>query len=178
MIYLRNIFLFIFVSMMCVSCSNYRLSGTPQPLPFKSVYVKPVQNYSYAPQAANLLSTQVIDMISQTPGLNVADLNDAQAVLEMTLVDYKLQGSSTRTDNLSGSRRTDTALASAFFVTLEVKCTLKDRVTGEIIFKDRLVKATDNVYVGQSFLLSEYQNMPILTRELARKVVDQVIGIW
>ena len=41
-------------------CNSYQL-GNPVELPFESIYIKPVSNDSFAPQAQTLLSTQIRD---------------------------------------------------------------------------------------------------------------------
>ena len=151
------------------SCSNYRLAGTPVHLPFKSVYVQPVKNFSNAPQATNLLTNAISDAISQTPQLSVANAGDADAVLEVEIVDYKKTTYATRTD--------DTALAAAFKATIVAECTLSTRA--KTIFKKRRVSADAIIYNANANILgNEYQNMPVLTRELGAKIRDAVIGLW
>lgn len=156
-------------AILCAACSNYRLAGTPIDLPFRSVYVQPVRNFSYAPQASNLLTNAISDAVSQTPQVRVANKSEADAVLETEIVDYKKIP--------YASRETDTALAAAYKITATAQCTLS--TGGRVIFKDRKVQASVIVYDGNGgFLNSEYQNMPVLMRELGAKVRDAVIGIW
>ena len=38
--------IFLCLALFVGACSNYRLAGTPIDLPFRSVYVKPVRNFS------------------------------------------------------------------------------------------------------------------------------------
>ena len=150
-------------------CSNYRLAGTPIDLPFKAVYVKPVRNMSLAPQAANLLTNAISDAISQTPDVRVANKDEADAVLETTIVGYAKYPYTTRVE--------DTALASSYKIVAVAKCTLS--AGGRTIFADRKVEAWTIVYMPQANLLNnEYQNMPFLMRELGVKIKDAVIGIW
>ena len=150
-------------------CSNYRLAGTPVDLPFKTVYVKPVKNFSYAPQAANLLTNAISDAISQTPQIRAANAGDADAVLEVEITDYQKRPYATKS--------TDTALAAAFKVTATAECTLT--AGGRSVFKRRPVSASVILYPRSGDLAnSEYQNMPVLMRELGVKVKDAAIGIW
>ncbi len=153
----------------CAGCSNYRLAGTPIDLPFHAVYVQPVKNFSYAPQASNLLTNAISDAISQSPQIRVANKSDADAVLGVEITDYRKATYATRTD--------DTALAAAFKMFATANCTLS--TGGKIIFKNRPVTAEVIVYpTGRDFINGEYQNMPVLMRELGAKVKDCVIGIW
>ncbi len=169
---MRTIFNFLILttlSILMCAC-NYTLKGTAQPLPFKKIAVKQVVNNSYAPQASNPLMVQVSTMLSQTPALTLTSLDDAQAVLEITLDDY--------TKNVYATRYEDTDMARAISVTLSANCTLRNLKTGEVIFKNRPFSVKNNIYNDQSFLDGEYQNMTTLTGMLARKIVDSVLGIW
>ena len=163
-----RVFLCVIVAL-CAGCSNYRLAGTPIDLPFKSVYVQPVKNFSYAPQASNLLTNAISDAISQTPQVKVANEGDSDAVLEVELTDYNKSTYATRTD--------DTALALAIKIRATAKCTLS--IGSKIIFKNRPVSSEVILYPrGNDFINAEYQNMPVLMRDLGVKVKDAVIGIW
>ncbi len=169
---MRNLILravFLVLPLLLASC-NYRLAGTPQPLPFKTIAVEQVVNDSYAPQASNPLMNQLTAMLAQSPALELVPLDDAQAVLEVTLDDY--------TKTVLATSERDTALARSIGITLKAKCTLKDARSGRTLFKDREVSVTNTVYSNDGFLNAEYQNMTILTRELARRIADQVLGIW
>ncbi len=157
---------------MVCSCANYRLAGTGRPLPFDSICVPPVKNISYAPQVAALLSNAVINELSRVPNLSVENADEADAVLEIKIVDYIR-----RTVATQGR---DTELAAASSLELIASCTLKNLKTGEVIFSDRKVRARNVVYTLDSNdqIGEEYQNMPILARELAVRIKDTVIGIW
>lgn len=161
-----------------VACSNYRLAGTPVRLPFSSVYVMPVKNASYAPQASNLLTNEISMAINQTPGLKTAYQSDAQATLETRIIDYRRRPVATRAD--------DTALAASYAMEVTAECTLT-RSNGDVVFKNRKVKAMAFLYPGEegangrtydNTIGGEYQQMPVLMRELGGKIKDAVIGIW
>ena len=161
------------------SCSNYRLAGTPVELPFKSVYVAPAKNASYAPQASAPLTNAIIRAINQVPGLRTASEGDAQAILETRIVEYE------RIPVASSS--SDTALAASYNMRVCAECTLK-RSNGDVIFKNRKVRAETLVYTSSftdstaaprnDLIGNEYQNMPVLMMELGGKIKDAVIGIW
>ena len=110
---------------------------------------------------------------NQTPGLRTAYEGDAQAVLQVAIVDYKLIPVATS--------EKDTALAASYKAQATAQCTLT-RSNGEIIFKDKRVKADAMVYPysnGENNLIgNQYQNMPVLMRELGNRIKDAVIGIW
>lgn len=163
-------FLVLTLSSLALCACNYTLEGTAQPLPFKTIAVKQVVNNSYAPQASNPLMTQVCTMLSQTPALTLTSLDEAQAVLEITLDDY--------TKSVYATRYEDTDMARAITVKLSANCTLRNLKTSEVIFKDRPFSVKNHIFNDESFLDGEYQNMTTLTGMLARKIVDSVLGIW
>ena len=84
------------LALFAAGCANYRLAGTPTELPFKSVYVKPVRNDSYAAQASNLLTNEISNAINRTPNLKTALAGDAQATLSTTIVSYERKPVATR----------------------------------------------------------------------------------
>ena len=152
-------------------CSNYRLAGTPVDLPFSSVYVQPVRNDSYAPQATNLLTNAISEAINRTPELKTALKGDAQATLTTKLVSYR------RVPVATSAK--DTALAASYAMEAVAECTL-ERSNGDVVFKNRKITARAMLYTGANndVLGNEYQNMPVLMRELGGKIKDAVIGIW
>ena len=54
------------------------------------------------------------------------------------------------------------------------------RSNGQVVFKDRPVRAFITVYTGanDNLISNEYESMPLLMRELGDKIKDAVIGIW
>ncbi len=154
------------------ACANYKLAGTAKPLPFSTLYIKPVQNKSYAPQSAALVSKQLVIDLSENADLEITLEGDSEAVLEVVLENYSRDSIATRPD--------DTALASSVSQELSARCSLINKRTGEYLFKDKIVSYQNVVHIPQdgNLIGSEYQNMPILARGLARKIADEVLGIW
>ncbi len=173
--FLRNFLAFCIASAVALAvsgCGNYRLAGTPQPLPFSTIYVKPVVNRSYAPQATQTLSAQVANMLAQSPNLRVSYESDAEATLAVEIADYK--------HSLKATREDDTALGLSYEIEMTCRCSLLDNKTGKYIFRDKPVVYKDIVYLGGmgDLIGPEYQNMPILARGMARRIADEVLGIW
>ena len=77
------------------------------------------------------------------------------------------------------TRADDTALAASYAMEAVAVCTLT-RSNGDVVFKNRKVKARAMLYMGgnNDVIGNEYQNMPVLMRELGGKIKDAVIGIW
>lgn len=170
---MKNIFAFtaVFCLALFAGCSNYRLAGTAAKLPFSSVYVQPVRNVSFAPQAAPILTNAISKSLMQVPDLRIAYQSEAQAVLSTSIVNYEKVPVATKAN--------DTALAASYRITATALCTLT-RSNGGVVFKERPVKASITVYTGadNNLISNEYESMPVLMRELGDKIKDAVIGIW
>lgn len=161
-------------------CRSYQL-GSPAELTFQSIYVKPVQNDSYAPQAQALLSSQIREALIRDGRLRLVTSEDAaDAVLLVTLTDY-IRETATRD-------RQDTTVGTDFDLTLRAEIALWDQVNGKNLFEGRQLSERSNAFVDdpyragairdQGFLQAEYQAMPRITRDLAKKIADEVLSPW
>jgi hypothetical protein len=163
------------------ACKSYQL-GSPTELPFESIYIRPVSNQSFAPQAQALLSTQVREAFLRDGRVRlVADEADADAVLTIGLTQYNRR---------AGARQSgDTAVARELVLGLSAQTSLYDTNRGRYHFQGRQVDEQSNAYGDdpyanpalpqtQGFLQSEYQAMPRLTRGLAQKIADEVLSPW
>ena len=162
-------------------CKSYQM-GHPAELPFKSIYIQPVSNDSFAPQAQALLSAQIRDVFIRDGRTQlVASEDAADAVLMVNLTGYKRTA--------AARQKNDTVVASDFDLSLFAEVSLFDQNKGGYFFQSRLINETSNAYVEnpyiaagdprtQDFLQSEYQAMPRLTRDLARKIADEVLSPW
>lgn len=162
-------------------CKSYQF-GNPTELPFKSIYIQPATNESFAPQAQALLSSQIREaFIRDGRAKLVTSEEDADAVLLVNLTEYGRQA--------AARRREDTALARDFDLTLTAEVSLFNQNKGDYYFQERELSERSNAYADnpyadpgalqtQDFLQAEYQAMPRLTRDLARKIADEVLSPW
>jgi hypothetical protein len=162
-------------------CKSYQL-GNPAELPFQSIYIQPVANDSFAPQAQALLSSQIRQTFIRDGRTRlVTSEEEADAVLRVNLTEYESRAAARQSN--------DTAVARDFDLTLSAEVSLFNQNKGDYFFRDRPIEATSNAYVDnpyadsalprtQDFLQSEYQAMPRLTRDLARKIADEVLSPW
>lgn len=183
----RAFFGLVSIVVLCLlnGCANYHLGSSAQ-IPFKSIYIKPATNHSFAPQAQPIVSAQIRETFIRDARVKlVANQADADAVLYVDLTDY---------DRSGGSRNsTDTAIANDFNIRLTAKVSLFDQSKGNYLFQQRSIQADTNAYIGNpyngssaaevdnqiiSYQLSERQAMEQLAREIARKITDQVLSPW
>lgn len=149
-------------------CANYQL-GDRVDLPFQTVYVEPVVNHSFAPQAEVILAKQVIEDLNRGGQVKTADAK-ADATLSIVLSDYQR--------GVTATRPQDTQQARAFSLTLTASITLTNNRTGEVYLEQREITASQQAFTDGGFIQSEYQAMPVLTRQLAEKISNQVLSAW
>jgi len=163
------------------ACKSYQL-GSPATLPFESIYVRPVMNQSFAPQAQALLSSQIREAFLRDGRVRlVSDPSTADAVLVIDLTEYRRS---------PGARESnDTTVARSFSLGLVADISLYDQNRGRYYFRQRQASERANAYVNdpyanpalpetQDFFQSEYQAMPRLTRGLAQKIANEVLSPW
>jgi hypothetical protein len=111
----------------------------------------------------------------------VDNASDADATLEVTLVNYRRENAANRED--------DVGLARKFTLRMRVSCRLRDNRSGRMLFDNRIIEVqreafTDNglgaVLFGTSNdqLQSEYNTLPLLADALSSKVTHAVLDVW
>jgi hypothetical protein len=159
-------------------CANYKL-GSSAEIPFKSIYIKPTTNHSFAPQAQAIVSAQIRETFIHDGRVKlVAAEEEADAVLYVDLTDYK--------SNAGALDSEDTVIANDFDITLTAEIALFEKAQKDYLFQKRSIEATTNAYLGNpysdspinSYQISERQAMTQLAREIARKITDQVLSPW
>ena len=91
-------------------CANYQL-GSPAEIPFKSLYIKPATNHSFAPQAQPIISAQLRETFIRDARVRlVAHEQDAEAVLYVDLAEYD--------SNAAARNSNDTVRANSFNILL------------------------------------------------------------
>ena len=159
-------------------CQSYQL-GDPAQLDFKSIYIKPVTNDSFAPQVQALLSSKIRELfIRDSRTRMVNDQREADVILFVNLISYNRDKAARRSN--------DTVLARNFDLNLNAEISLFDQNSGSYLFEDRVLTQTYSTYTDNpyeqvqvpSLVQAEYQAMPNLARKLARKIADEVLSPW
>jgi hypothetical protein len=146
-------------------------AGPGTSLEFDKIYVAPVKNDSFAPQAQALLTKQIRTKLANCPGLELASSSENAAILEVTIIDFGQSMATTRDD--------DTIRAKSFDVKMSVSCTLSDDATGKVYFKNYHMSDSVECHAfDDNFQASQYQAIPQLTNKLADKICDAVCNPW
>ena len=171
----------IFMAAFFSGCNSYQF-GNPAELAFESIYVQPVTNDSFAPQAQAILSTQIRDAFIRDGRTKLVTSREAaDAVLIVNLTEYNRRA--------AARQSVDTTVAASFSLLLAVEVSLFNQNKGEYYFQERTIQKSAIAYAEdpyanpgasqtQDFLQSEYQAMPRLTRDLASRIADEVLNPW
>lgn len=171
---------FVWITLLSIlsACKAYHL-GSPAEIPFKSIYIAPVANHSYAPQAQTITSAMLRENFTRDARVKVvANKKNADAVLLVDLTDYERSGTAR-----SGE---DTSIADSFDVRLGAVVSLLDQKNGAYLFKERPIQVTTNAFTSNpyeedqpiTYQLSERQAMEQLARDLARRTAEMVLSPW
>jgi hypothetical protein len=162
-------------------CSNYRLGAGADPS-FATLYIEPAKNKTMLAQSRAVLSTFIREAFVRDGRVTVVDsANDADATLEVTVINYHRDNAANRED--------DIGLARKFTLHLRVSCRLRDNRTGRMLFDDRIIEVqreafTDNGLGNVPFgisndqLQSEYNTLPFLASSLSEKLTHAVLDVW
>ena len=149
-------------------CSHYKL-GDVSSLPFRTIYVAPAKNSSFAPQAQAILTQQVSDALLRS-GLKLAGPNQADVTLNLEITHYERRVSATQAD--------DTALAESFTLVMDATSTLSHNSLDKLYYSNRPHSASQQTYINDGFQASEYQATPALTQQLADDIANSVTSVW
>jgi outer membrane lipopolysaccharide assembly protein LptE/RlpB len=156
------------------SC-GYRL-GAQGSLPFSTLSIQSVKNDTHAPQIQALLHEQLGASFARENGLHLVT-EGAQATLRVSIVRYAHE--------IAATSPHDTGLGSSFQLLLRVSCDLLNNTnpahpyfTKREIESSTVAHTPATVGTAGGFSSVEYQTLPVLTRDLARKIRDTVTGVW
>lgn len=150
--------------LLLTGCSHYH-KGQGGELPFTTLYVAPIRNQSLAPQAQALLSKELIETLLNDGRVEIVSRDQAEVTLEIIVTDYSR--------SVAATEESDASIALSYTLGLSAHCNLIDNKSGAPYFQKRSVNTTIN-----NLTASEYQGMPFLTKNLAKKIKDLVVNVW
>jgi hypothetical protein len=150
-------------------CGHYQLGLIHNP-PFKTMFIEPIRNVSYAPQAQALLSDALARAFATDGTIRLTGKGMADADMRVTIVDYR--------QTMAASLDTDTVLAASYEVVLEAKVSIVDAQSGRFWIQDLPVSATTQIFTKSGYVQGPFEGMPVLTRDLANKICGKVISAW
>lgn len=152
-----------------VGCAAYRMGHAGDP-PVSSLFITPVKNQSDAPQVVvpftNALREELLLQSDIRPAM---DELSAGGTLEVVIHDY---GRSVAATNSS-----DTVLGESFRTSLRARATLR-KADGSVLFEDREFSVESIALIREDLVQAEFQNIPVLSRNLAEKMVRAILNSW
>jgi hypothetical protein len=163
-------FLGLFSLLALAGCANYQL-GTGASPKFSKLFIAPVASDTLLPQAQALVTTQIREaFIKDGRVALVSSAEEADAVLKLTLSDYRREVGVVRPD--------DTGLARRYDVTLHARATLTTKPDGTTLFENRELVARRGVFTDSGQIPAEYQTLPLMAEKLASETVRAVLDTW
>jgi hypothetical protein len=162
-------------------CAHYKMGAGSDPS-FGTLYIEPAKNKTMLAQSQPIISTFVREAFLRDGRVTVVDNSaDADATLELTVVNYRREDAANRED--------DNGLARKFTLKLRVSCRLRDNRTGRMLFDGRIIEVQREAFVDNGLglvpfgtsndqLQSEYNTLPLLADALSDKVTHAVLDVW
>lgn len=151
------------------SCAGYRL-GSMLPPELKSVHVPVFKNATSEPFIETALTNAVRDEIQKDGSLQIANEDEADTVLLVTINSYTLQP-------LSYDRANRT-LANEYRVLLETSVTLRNRKTGQVVVNYPRVRGDAAFDFAGDLTNAKRQALPAVADDLAHQIVERVVEAW
>ena len=157
------------MALLSAGCAGYHVGPVTQ-RNFKSIAVPMFQNRTLRPQLEAQISNAIIKGLQQDGSLRIESEPHADVVLDGAVIRY--QRTALR------SLRTDTGVPREYEITITVRVEAKDRRTGEVVLKSTEVSGKSDVFIGTDQQSAELQVLPLITDDVARKVVGLLVESW
>lgn len=156
-------------TLLLAGCMGYQLGGS-RPEGVESVHIAPVVNHTSEPAIELQVAKALRERIQFDGRMQLVDrAEDADAIMETTLVDFNLTATAFRND-----RRTT---AEQYRMRVDAVATLKDAETGKALSSSKTYG--EATFPFESDLTSSKRNAhPQAARDLARFMVDDLIERW
>lgn len=161
-------------------CASYKAGG-PAPV-VRDVWIAPVINESFAPQVASIVTERLRDDFLTGTGVRLSTKDGASAILEVTLLDYariaRARGLPVATED--GTVEEDTGMSQAFDLVLTARVVVTDSTSGAVLLQREVSASSQSIshpYIN-SAAEQERLLLPVLARDLARRIHDLVASSW
>lgn len=152
-------------------CAGYHI-GPAKPSYYakiKTLGIPVFRNESLEPRIESLVTDSVIRQIQQDGTYEIADPNQADGLIEGTIVSI--------TRNRARSVRGNVEATAEFNLNLLIRYKFSDRVTGEIL-DTRSVSGTSSFFVGNDLQQQERQAVVLAAEDAAIRLTSQISEGW
>jgi hypothetical protein len=157
-----------FMGIILSGCAQYRRGNGPIDA-VQSIYIEPVNNSSLCPRASETLTTQLTKIIQRNTPLRLASKNEANAHLQIEIVDYVQR-------NVTYDPK-DTSIVLSLNLRVAAECTFIDR-EGHFLLEHQRVEANMDLGKCNHFHSLRDQAIPQLMERLAREICALLMNIW
>jgi hypothetical protein len=150
-------------------CAGYHI-GPVTKTSFHSIAVPMFRNETLVPQVEAQISNAVIQRLQQDGSVRIESRSQADAVLIGTVLRYERMA--------LRSLRTDSGVPREYRITITVHVEARDRRTGETVLKPTDVVGTSDVFIGEDQQSAEYQALPLVADDIAKRVTGLLVESW
>lgn len=154
------------ILLLASGCSNYRLGFPVDGASFSTVYVAPAVNKAFVSQAQGILTKQIREELIRN-GIELGGKKSADVSLLTTITNYGR--------SIGAVYETDPDNAKTLSLSLNVECECVDNKSGKSYFKTNISHSI-SINANDYAQAIEYQKMPLLTREVAKKIAMVVFN--
>ncbi len=159
----------VLLSTLVFGCAGYHI-GPVTKTSFHSIAVPMFRNETLVPQLEAQISNAIIQRLQQDGSLQIESRSRADVVLIGTVERY---------DRIAlRSLRTDTGVPREFRISITVRVEALDRRTGETVLKSTVVQGTSDVFIGEDQQSAEYQALPLVADDIAKRVAGLLVESW
>lgn len=158
----------IIIGLLLTSCSSYRLGSTLPPN-LKTIAVPVFDNQANYPQLEIESTTATIQEFQRDGTLKVVERQNADLILEVKLVRYGLMP--LRYAHASSVSATEYRV----LIQAEIKLTQRN---GNVMFDQMKVRGESTFQFAGDIATAQRQALPQTARDLAHRIVEQVVEVW
>ena len=152
----------------CLAGCGYRVGSVNPDDPIKTIYIPNAKNKTAEPGIEARATSEIVTAFQIDGSYTVVNQNDADAVLEVTLVSYNR--SAIRYDKMDVTRE--------YRLTIGAECVLRDAKTNKVIYTARRVEGEKTFFVTITLPESERIAVPFALDNLADHVVERITERW
>ena len=150
-------------------CAHYQL-GSMLPPDLRSVYVPTFENLTNEPFLEAEATKAVIEQIQLDGSLKVADESNADARLDVTIIEFELVPLA-----YDEQRRT---LANEYRVLLTASIQFSNRLTQEIVVQSSKVQGEATFVLASDLTTAKRDALPEAAQDLGHDIVEQIVEAW
>jgi hypothetical protein len=146
-------------------CAGYQLgSNVPQEL--RAIHVPAFENQTSYPMVGAVAAQQFLSTMIEDGTFTPSTLEDARLRLQVIITNCGTQ--SVRYD------RNNVLIPTEYYLTIYAKVYLFDAQTGAVYIDGKTIKATETMLTRDQYQIALTNTLPLVSRKLARNILDEL----